>query len=396
MVNLDISDRAALENQLAQARKLESVGRLAGGVAHDFNNILSIIIGHAELAMENVPPGSPITSDLRQILTAATKSTDIIKKLLAYARKQTITPKILNLNDAIEKMLPMLRRLIGENIDLAWLPEPQLPQIKMDSSQIDQILTNLCINSRDAISHTGTIAISTQTVSISDEFCTNHPGAISGDFVVLKVEDNGNGMDHHTMENLFEPFFTTKDIDKGTGLGLATVYGIIKQNSGFIHVSSTPGQGTTFTIHLPQQQQSSQDYHTEEEKKPEISAQSHETILLVEDEAAILHIATKMLKKLGYTVLATNSPAQALNIAQEHPGSIHLLLTDVIMPEMNGRDLAEEIFLLHPEIKSLFMSGYTADMIAHHGVLEDGVNFIQKPFTRKKLGHKLREILHSQ
>ncbi len=285
----------------------------------------------------------------------------------------------------------MLRRLIGEDIDLIWKPASHTWPVRMDPSQIDQILANLCVNARDAISGVGKLTIETGRQTFDAEYCKKHPGFIPGDFVVLAVSDNGCGMDEDTMKNLFEPFYTTKEVGKGTGLGMATVYGIVKQNNGFINVYSEPNQGTTFRIYLPPCIAETETL----EKKPSdpIILDGTETILLVEDEPSILRLTRMMLERMGYKVLAAGNPGEAIALAREHAGQIHLLVTDVIMPEMNGRDLAKNILSTYPNLKRLFMSGYTAKVIAHHGVLDEGVNFIQKPFSRKQLGAKVREAL---
>ncbi len=387
----DITDLKNMETQLYQAQKMESVGRLAGGVAHDFNNMLGVILGHTELALLQADENHELHDDLKEIQKAAKRSADITKQLLAFARKQTISPKQLNLNDTVESMLNMLRRLIGEDIDLVWQPATHLWPVKMDPSQIDQILANLCINARDAIDGVGKLTIETGRKTFDEEYCKEHAGFIPGDFVLLAVSDNGSGMDKDTLENLFEPFFTTKEVGKGTGLGLATIYGIVKQNNGFINVYSEPGQGSIFKIYLPR---FSADKDTDKpvpEKKA--AAGGTETILLVEDEPSILRMTRMMLERKGYSVLAAATPAEAMEKAKIHSGAIDLLMTDVVMPEMNGRDLADKITALYPGIRLLFMSGYTSNVIAHHGILDDGVAFIQKPFSMADLAEKLREVL---
>ncbi len=396
----DITDRKKVEgeheklqSQFYQAQKMESVGRLAGGVAHDYNNMLSVIIGHVELALGKTAPNDPLQEDLKEILGAAKRSADITRQLLAFARRQTIDPKVIDLNESVEGMLKMLRRLIGEDIDLSWQPGPGRMTVFMDPSQIDQILANLCVNARDSIGGVGKLIIETGHIHFDDEYCAVHAGFIPGDFIMLAVSDDGCGMDKNTLENIFEPFFTTKGIGEGTGLGLSTVFGIVKQNNGFINVYSERGKGTTFRIYLPP--------HVEEErgiKAPEASVipVSHgETVLIVEDEASILNLVQKILESLGYNVLAASTPSEAMALAKEHVGNIHLLITDVVMPEMNGRDLAETLQTHYPALKVLFMSGYTANVIAHRGVLEEEVNFIQKPFSNQDLAMKVRKLLES-
>jgi PAS domain S-box-containing protein len=397
-LGIDITDRKRaeaeaekLQVQLTQGQKMESVGRLAGGIAHDFNNMLGVILGYSELALERVEAGQPMYSALHGIQQAAQRSADLTRQLLAFARKQTVAPKVLDLNETVAGMLNMLRRLIGENINLAWLPSDSLWMIKMDPTQIDQILANLCVNARDAIGDTGKVTIETANVFVDDAYCADHAGSVPGEYVQLTVNDNGRGMDHETLSHLFEPFFTTKEMGKGTGLGLSTVYGIVKQNNGFIYVYSELGQGATFNMYLPRYVAKSERLSESEAARP--TAPGHETILLVEDEPMVLEMTAVMLKRQGYTVLPAFSPGEAIRLAREHAGEIHLLMTDVVMPEMNGRDLARNLLSLYPGLKRLFMSGYTADVIALHGVLEEGVPFIQKPFTMQGLAAKLRSVL---
>nr|NJM00957.1 response regulator [Desulfobacula sp.] len=384
-----------LQDQLTQAQKMESVGRLAGGVAHDYNNMLSVIIGYAELALDKVNPRDQVHEDLTEILTAARRSADITRQLLAFARQQTIAPKIIDLNQAIKYMLKMLKRLIGEDIQLNWLPGTEIGKIKIDPSQIDQILANLCVNARDAITGVGKITIETRAVRFDNAYCDSHAGFIPGDFIMLAVSDNGSGMDKETRDRIFEPFFTTKGIGEGTGLGLSTVYGIVKQNNGFINVYSEPGKGTAFNIYLARHSGPAVDPCREEIR--EIPLSRGETILVVEDEAAILKLTEKILRDLGYTVLSAASPLKALDAAKTFKDKIRLLITDMILPEMNGRDLARQVQSLYPEIRILFMSGYTANAVTHHQVLEPGLFFLQKPFSVKDLAVMVRKALdHSQ
>jgi two-component system, cell cycle sensor histidine kinase and response regulator CckA len=383
-------EREQLQSQLIQAQKMESVGRLAGGVAHDFNNMLAAILGHIELAMEQVDSTQPVHADLLEIQTAARRSTELTHQLLAFARKQTIQPQVTDLNHAVAGMLKMLRRLIGEQIDLIFQPHEGLWAVKVDPSQIDQILANLCVNARDAIDDVGSITIATANSVLDQDYCTRHTGCVVGEYLQLTVSDNGRGMDKKTQTRLFEPFFTTKEIGKGTGLGLATVYGIVKQNRGFIDVYSELGHGTTFKIHLPRHVGEAR--LTVECTKRSLELGS-ETILLVEDEPSILSMTKRMLERQGYTVVAASTPREAIRLATEHPIQVHLLITDVIMPEMNGRDLVKQLVSTFPSLKRLFMSGYTANAIVHHGVLDKGVHFIQKPFTGEELATKVRGAL---
>jgi PAS domain S-box-containing protein len=384
-------ERDTLQFQLLQAQKMESVGRLAGGVAHDFNNMLGVILGHTELALLKTDEDNDLVSDLNEIQKAAKRSADITKQLLAFARKDIVSPRKLDLNDTVESMLNMLRRLIGEDINLAWQPASHLWSVKMDPTQIDQILVNLCINAKDAISGVGKLTIETGKKTFDKAYCNEHPGFIPGDFVLVAVSDNGCGMDKEILENLFEPFFTTKEVGKGTGLGLATIYGIVKQNNGFINVYSEPGQGSTFKIYLPRLVADEDVDNAVPEKKA--AAGGTETILLVEDEPSILRMTRMMLERKGYTVLSAATPTEAVEKAAHYSGPIDMLMTDVVMPEMNGRDLAGKITSLYPGISLLFMSGYTANVIAHQWVLDDGVAFIQKPFSMADMTAKIRELL---
>jgi len=386
-------EKKNLENKLRQAQKMEAVGRLAGGVAHDYNNMLSVIIGHAEMALEQTDPSMLIHADLEEIMSAGKRSANLTRQLLAFARQQAVVPKVFDINTTVDEMINMLKRLIGEDIELIWEKSNQFYPIKIDPSQFDQILANLCLNARDAIEGIGQIIIETNKISVDEKFCAIHAEAIPGTYICLMVSDNGKGIDEVTMSNIFEPFFTTKSIGKGTGLGLATVHGIVKQNNGFIIVWSKPDQGTCFKIYFPHilEKETSQTISTQKMDCPG----GQETILLVEDEPSILNMIKKMLNRLGYNVLSANTPSIAMEIARNQQNLIHLLITDVIMPEMNGRDLAENIVLLNPDLKCLFMSGYTADVIAYHGVLDPHISFIQKPFSHEDLAVKIREIMDS-
>ena len=397
-VVMDIRERArareALQNteaQLIQAQKMESIGRLAGGVAHDYNNVSSIIIGYSELALEEMDKGNPLYTSFQEILNAARRSTAITRQLLAFARKQTVSPTILDLNRTLEGMLKMLGRLIGEDISLSWLPGPDLWPVLVDASQVDQVLANLCINARDAISGTGTITIETGNCSLDESYCRHYSYVNPGDYVMLAVSDTGCGIMPEHLDSIFEPFFTTKGIGQGTGLGLSTVYGIMKQNNGFINAYSELGRGTTFKVYFPRLKG-----RVEAAEVPAITVVpkgNSERILLVEDDRSILEIATRLLVTQGYRVITASSPTEALQQHQKQAGKIDLLITDVIMPEMNGRELANLLLVRNKTLKVLFMSGYSANVIAHHGVLDRGVHFLQKPFNRKTLAEKVWEIL---
>ncbi|SNB46836.1 ATP-binding protein [Geobacter sp. DSM 9736] len=399
-INADITDqvraqeeRQTFETQLQQAQKMESVGRLAGGVAHDFNNMLSVILGRAELGLRHLPEDHPAHAQLAEICKTAQRSAELTRQLLAFARKQAVSPKVLDLNETISIMLKMLQRLIGEDIHLSWNPAPQLWQVRIDPSQIDQILANLCVNARDAIENSGRITIETENCRIDSDCCVTNAEATPGDYVRLTVSDNGIGMDPETRAHAFEPFFTTKALGKGTGLGLATVYGAVRQNNGFITVVSEPGRGTTFSVYLPRHEGSMKQ---PAERSPAPVPCGRETILLVEDEPAILEVSAKLLQEQGYAVIQAGTPEEAIQLATDQMDKIDLLMTDVIMPEMNGRDLANRLLTTHPGMKRLFMSGYTADVIAHHGVLDEGVHFIEKPFTLSALAAKVREVLDAE
>ncbi|MDZ7721493.1 MAG: response regulator [candidate division KSB1 bacterium] len=393
-------EREKLQEQLSQAQKLESIGRLAGGVAHDFNNMLNVILGHTEMLLDDLPRQSIWRASLEEIRKAAQRSADLTRQLLAFARKQTTTPKVIDLNDTIQGMLGMLRKLIGENIELVWQPSRKTGCVRMDPSQLDQILVNLCVNAHDAIDKVGSITITTDHVAFEKEDYSQNFDIVPGDYMLLVVTDTGHGMSKETLAQIFEPFFTTKDVGKGTGLGLSTVFGVVKQNNGYIRVYSEPGQGTTFKLYFPECS-TQQDRHDVKEI-PTASAPGEETILLVEDEPAILKMTGTLLERLGYNVLSAATPVEAIQLAGEYAkqlkeqktdNNIHLLITDVVMPEMNGRDLAAKLVDIYPDIKVLFMSGYTSEHISHQGMLENSVDFLQKPFSHKMIANKVREVM---
>lgn len=387
-----LAEKIQLEEQYRQTQKMEAIGQLAGGVAHDFNNMLGVILGYAELALEEVNQSHPLYNKLKEIQKAALRSADITRKLLAFARKQEIEPRVLDLNETVEGMLKMLRRLIGEDINLTWLPGAGLWPVKVDPSQIDQILANLCINGRDAIAGIGQITVQTENSTLDVEYCAAHTEFVPGEYVRMTVTDSGCGIDQTTLPQIFDPFFTTKDVSAGTGLGLATVFGAVKQNNGFINVSSELGLGTSFTIYLPR-------HHGDtKQRDKELTLpimRDNATILLVEDEATILSMTMTMLESLGYTVLPADSPEQAIRRAAEFAGEIDMLITDVVMPGLNGRDLADLLVEKYPKMRCLFMSGYTADIITNHGVLDNGLYFIQKPFTKNNLAVKIRQVMEN-
>ena len=397
----DITDRkraeqeyVKLQEQLAHAQKMESIGRLAGGVAHDFNNMLGVILGYVELALEDLDPAQPLHHVLGEVQKAANRSAALTRQLLAFARKQTIAPKVLDLNEIVVGLLKMLKRLVGENIKLDWRPDTSLWPVRIDPSQIDQILANLCVNARDAIADVGTIAVTTANATVDTEVRAAHPEAVPGDYVQLTVRDDGCGMDAETLARIFEPYFTTKGMGRGTGLGLATVYGTVRQSNGFIHVDSARGKGTTFTIYLPRHVGHAG--HAQPESASAPAKLGNATILVVEDEISLLNLATTVLERLGHTVLAAATPTEAIRLAEAHKGQLQLLITDVVMPEMNGRDLAKRLLSICPGLKNLFMSGYTDDLITHHGALDEGVEFIQKPFSARDLADKVHEVLSGE
>ena len=389
----DVTHVARLEDQLRQAQKMEAVGRLAGGVAHDFNNLLTGIMGYAELCLDEIAPGHPIRKWLGEIKVEVGRSADITRQLLAFARKQTVAPKVMDLNDAVAGMLNLMRRLIGENLQLAWLPGAELWPIRIDPSQVDQILANLCVNARDAIAGVGKITLATENVQLDSEFCSRRADGLPGDYVLLTVTDDGCGMDAETQAQIFEPFFTTKGLGKGTGLGLATVYGIVKQNGGFIYVCSEPDKGTAFRIYLPRV--AAEAVAAAARPATEAPRGSGESVMVVEDEKSLRELCGLFLGDLGYKVLTAETPGEALQMAGKCAAPIHLLLTDVVMPGMDGKQLARRLNALKPSVRVLFMSGYTADVIARDGALERGTAFLAKPFTRIELASKVHEVLNA-
>lgn len=386
-------ERAKLQAQLQQSQRLESIGRLAGGVAHDSNNMMAVILGNAEIALAGMDRDDPLYPGLEEIEKAAQRSARLNHQLLAFARQQTISPKVLDLTSVISEDYKMLRRLIGENINLIWEPTEVVWPVRIDPSQIDQILANLTVNARDAINGVGTVIIRTANRVIDDEFVESHPDALPGDFVLISVKDDGVGMTPDVQAQIFDPFFTTKGPGQGSGLGLATVFGIVKQNSGFILVDSMHGEGSEFDVFLPR--------HVAPEEEPtrafpeKSHGQGRGTILVVEDEPSILTICRKMLEGLGYTVLTDNSPETAIEQATNFSGQIDLLISDVIMPEMNGKTLAEKMGEIHSGLKVLFMSGYAAEVINEVDVQGDQIHFIQKPFSLSQLAESVRAALES-
>jgi len=391
-VERDITERKKLEQQLHQAMKMEAVGRLAGGVAHDFNNILSVIISYAGFIIQELRENDPMREDAQEIKDAGYRAAALTKQLLAFSRKETIKPEVLNLNNVVENLNKMLRRIIGEDIEFAAVLEKDLGNVKVDPGQMEQVLANLAVNARDAMPEGGKLLIETKNAHLDEQYSQGHISVLPGSYVMLAVSDTGCGMDAKTLTQIFEPFFTTKDVGKGTGLGLATVYGIVKQNNGYVLAYSEPGQGTSFKIYLPLIES---DVVPIKDVKISVddSLRGTETILLAEDEEAVRKIASRILKKNGYTVIEAGNGGEALLACERHDGPIHLLLTDVIMPQMSGKALAERLKKIRPEIKAVYMSGYTNNAIAHQGVLDEGVNFVQKPFAEIDLLKMIRKAL---
>jgi two-component system, cell cycle sensor histidine kinase and response regulator CckA len=385
------SERQSLQEKLAKARQLESVGQLAGGIAHNFNNMLGVILGYVELVLEQVEESQPIYPALLGVQQAAERSARLTRQLLAYARRQTIAPKVINLNQTLAEMLAMLHRLAGEHIDLVWRPGQELGLVKIDPAQLDQIMVELAVNAREHLGESGQLIMETSNATVDASYQDGHLYAACGEYVLLTVSDTGFGIEPETLSRLFEPFFSSKGIGMGTGLGLATVYGIVKQNNGFINVYSEPGRGTSLKIYLPRY-----DAATESQLPPDSGASSGPkgTILLVEDQQSILNTVREMLEELGYRVLIAPGPLAAIDLAAEHNNRLDLLMTDVVMPEMNGGELAKKLLAAYPRLRCLFMSGYTANVTVRHGLLEEGVHFLQKPFSTRELAIKLQVIFN--
>ena len=389
-VRTDITERIQLEEQFYQAQKMEAVGRLAGGVAHDFNNMLSVILGFAELARAASPEGSRLSEYIGEILEAGKRSTDLIRQLLAFSRKDNISPQIVNCNIHLENSRKMLVQLVGEDIEIRFSPGPDLWNVKLDPAHLDQIIVNLAVNSRDAIRGIGIITLETANVFLDEEYCRLHVYSVPGEYVQLTVSDTGHGMSQEVLGKMFEPFFTTKELGRGTGLGMSTIFGIVRQNGGTIEAYSELGHGTTIRINFPRSIVETSDQTVISDAIPQVG---NETILIVEDDPAILRICRAILSRSGYRILTEDDPVKAIEIVKMSASELHLLITDTIMPHMNGMELKEAIEEFRPGIKTLFMSGYTPDIIAYKGVLKKGVNFLPKPFTRDQLNRKVREVL---
>lgn len=385
-------EKEALSEQLTQSQKMEAIGRLAGGIAHDFNNTLTAIIGFAEILNESLNTSDPLRHDVDEILRAAQSASLLTQQLLGFSRKQIIAPRILNLNDVVSHSKKMLKRMIGEDVELDFMPQEDLPMVKFDEGQIEQILINLAVNARDAMPEGGKLSVVTRTVEITEADLDENPIPHSGQYVVLEVSDTGLGMDEKLQKCIFEPFFTTKTKGKGTGLGLSTVYGIVNQNNGFVAVNSKEGMGTTFHIYIPVAD--SPEVVSETKLTPSVVT-GNETILVVEDQEIVLKLVTRILKKYGYSIISASNGGEALALCHEYQGDIDLMLTDVVMPGLSGKTIFDRIHQVRPTLKVLYMSGYTEDVIAHHGVLEEGVSFLHKPFRADELARKVRSILDS-
>ncbi|MCX8038507.1 MAG: PAS domain S-box protein [Candidatus Sumerlaeia bacterium] len=389
----DITERRTLEMQLQQAQRLQAIGKLAGGIAHDFNNLLTTILGYCDLMLNQISVGSPLRRDVEEIKKAAGRATSLTQQLLAFARRQILEPKVINLNTIVAEMHKMLSRLIRENIDLVTVLPPGLWRVRADPTQIEQILMNLVLNARDAMPDGGKLTIETANVILDEAYARRHAGVQPGPYVLLAVSDTGCGMDAQTLAQVFEPFFTTKPQGEGTGLGLATVYGIVKQSGGHIWAYSEPGRGTTMKIYLPRVDAP---LTVVEDIPASPAVKAGETILVVEDEGDVRNLIAEILKMKGYELLLATRPTEAVEICRTHAGPIHLLVSDVTLPEMNGRTLSEKIVKMRPDIRVLFISGYTENAIVHDGVLEEDVYFLQKPFAPEILLAKVREVLDAE
>jgi nitrogen-specific signal transduction histidine kinase len=384
-------ERKRLQEQLAQASKMEAVGQLAGGVAHDFNNLLTTILGYSEMILEQLAKDSPVRAEVEEISKAGARAASLTQQLLAFSRKQVIMPRPIDLNETVKEARNMLERLIGENIRLVLSLDPDPGRVKADPHQIDQVLLNLAVNARDAMPDGGVLTVATANVAVEKDHAVARSEIVPGNYVVLSVADTGIGMDKETRARIFEPFFSTKEFGKGTGLGLATVYGIAKQNGGTVLVDSEPGRGSVFRIYLPRLYTAGAAVNPAPARTA--SPTGNETILLVEDDAMVQRLAQKMLSHLGYEVLPAQDTEDAVRICETHPRPIHLLLTDVIMPRMNGVELYSQLQTLRPGMKALFMSGYAEDVVARKGVLPEGTEFIHKPFDMENLALRIRQTL---
>jgi two-component system, cell cycle sensor histidine kinase and response regulator CckA len=388
---VDISERKKIERQLRLAQRMEAIGQFAGGIAHDFNNLLAVIIGCADILGEALSPNESLSDKVAMIKNAGNSAADLVRQLLAFSRQQMLQPRVLDLKEILERTQPTLERLIGEDIKLELSVAGSLGHIKADPGQIEQVLLNLAVNARDAMPKGGHLTITASNVELDDSYKRKHEPVVPGDYVRLTVEDTGCGMDAHIQSRIFDPFFTTRELGKRTGLGLATVYGIVKQTAGYIWVYSEVGQGTAFKIYLPRIEQALEAVEPHTTDLP--VTKGWETILFAEDSESLREMAGEYLQSVGYTVLAAASGNEALERAKDFEGTIHLLLTDVVMPELNGPELAKHIASLRPGIKVIFTSGYASETLAHRGSLDPTVAFIQKPYRPKALARRIREVL---
>jgi PAS domain S-box-containing protein len=390
-VSEDVTDLRRAEERFAQAQKMDAVGRLAGGVAHDFNNLLTVILSYSDMLLEELSPDDPHRNEIQEIRKAGVSASTLTRQLLVFSRQQVVQPKVMRLNALVADAGKMLKRLIGEHVELATALDPQAGAVKVDAGQLEQVIVNLAVNARDAMPNGGRLMIESKNVEFIEAFSEGETSYPAGRYVTLAVSDNGTGMDAATQARVFEPFFTTKEPGKGTGLGLATVYGIVKQAGGYISLYSEPGSGTSFKIYFPRVDDSLD--APEELAAPLALPRGAETILVVEDEPAVRSLVRQVLERQGYHVLEVPDGESALDIASKHQGPIHLLLTDVVMPRMSGRIVADRFAAIRGDARILFVSGYTDDAIVHHGVLESGLQFLEKPFTPDALARKVREVL---
>jgi signal transduction histidine kinase len=379
------------EEQLRQSQKIEAIGRLAGGIAHDFNNLLTVIKGYSDLMLMKLKEDDPLKENVKEIQKASQRAADLTRQLLAFSRRQILEFKVISLNTVLQETDKMLRRVLGEDIERVTRLAEDLGKVRTDPGQAEQMIINLAVNARDAMPSGGKLTIETANVELDDTYAHSHIGVKPGQYVMLSVSDTGCGMTPEVKEHLFEPFFTTKEKGKGTGLGLSTVYGIVKQSGGEVWCYSEPGQGTIFKIYLPRAEEEMVPGPHRDEK--DSFPKGRETILLVEDELSVRGLAVRVLRESGYNLLQAADGTEALRVAQEYAGKIHLLLTDVVMPQMGGKELANRLKTLRPDIKVLFTSGYTDNAIVHHGVLDPGIDFLQKPFSPSAFAQKVREVL---
>jgi CheY-like chemotaxis protein len=383
---------AILQEQLRQSQKMEAIGRLAGGIAHDFNNLLTIIKGYSQVSLLELKEGDPVKTNIEEIQTASNRAADLTKQLLAFSRRQIMEFNVIDLNTVLQDLRKMLQRIIGEDVELLTSFQEDLWRVRVDSGQINQVVMNLAVNAKDAMPQGGKLTLETANAELDEEYARKHVAVKPGSYVMLSASDTGIGMSPEVKERIFEPFFTTKERGKGTGLGLSTVYGIVKQSGGNIWVYSEEGKGTTFKIYLPREEEPLSEMRVKPFLKEELTG-GNETILVVEDDEEVRKLAVHILKKRGYKVLEATEGVEAISIGKKYKDPIHLLVTDVVMPKMNGQAVAEELSGVHPETKVLYMSGYTDNTIAHFGVLEEGVEYIQKPFAVDNLVRQVRVIL---